>query len=271
MGVFSYTNTGFQSTPLIRGATWSGVPFYVSPEFQSTPLIRGATCHAVRRDVLLRFQSTPLIRGATCALPWRPRCSQYYFNPRPSYEERHGWFERCEGRNLISIHAPHTRSDVQFTEPDETSKTFQSTPLIRGATTSSDGYLTTHDFNPRPSYEERRPSLKFLALLRENFNPRPSYEERHGFAVDRDAAACISIHAPHTRSDPPSAKRCSWNEFQSTPLIRGATTHGNRSPTFRSFQSTPLIRGATILREMKDATNEFQSTPLIRGATSRRS
>ena len=80
-----------------------------------------------------------------------------YFNPRPSYEERHGSLGiRCDnpedfnprpsyeerlrrhlprGLHHISIHAPHTRSDLD----------------------SSEGVVASlQDFNPRPSYEERR-------------------------------------------------------------------------------------------------------------------
>ena len=56
-----------------------------------------------------------------------------YFNPRPSYEER-----------------------PDFPEPNLASSSFQSTPLIRGATFRLTRTNTRHRyFNPRPSYEER--------------------------------------------------------------------------------------------------------------------
>ena len=104
-------------------------------KFQSTPLIRGATRAAARRhrihsisihaphtrsDLLKRpcarrwrkFQSTPLIRGATrLRTAWHTAIP--YFNPRPSYEERHILFGKRLLPREISIHAPHTRSDVK--------------------------------------------------------------------------------------------------------------------------------------------------------------
>ena len=99
------------------------------------------------------------------------------------------------------------------------------------------------------------------------FNPRPSYEER-----------------PPTRY-----QSLSRQQFQSTPLIRGATVlpvcrqgmgDFNPRPSYeerrmrrlqsasrRIFQSTPLIRGATVPNKRLVQGLLFQSTPLIRGAT----
>ena len=88
---------------------------------------------------------------ATCSTRY-----SYDFNPRPSYEER-----RAEP------FAP------------KTSAVFQSTPLIRGATSSQ-----PHD-----------------TISPLNFNPRPSYEERRHVACHIMDNGAISIHAPHTRSD----------------------------------------------------------------------
>ena len=56
-------------------------------------------------------------------------------------------------------------------------------------------------------------------------------------------------------------------EFQSTPLIRGATTGAKLPLGCAIFQSTPLIRGATAVQGLHGRTWRFQSTPLIRGAT----
>ena len=55
--------------------------------FQSTLLMRGATRHILRRDGRIQFQSTLLMRGAT------------------------GPFPHQELAVMISIHAPHARSD----------------------------------------------------------------------------------------------------------------------------------------------------------------
>ena len=103
----------------------------------------------------------------------------------------------------ISIHAPHTRGDLHWHRRITAFDIIQSTPLIRGATGPS--WLTSHwesDFNPRPSYEGRLPCSRRHRNDRWNFNPRPSYEGR------------------------PSAANTSstMKEFQSTPLIRGATS-----------------------------------------------
>ena len=56
------------------------------------------------------------------------------------------------------------------------------------------------DFNPRPSYEERRDGDSAGRAGRADFNPRPSYEERRKGTVTI-SREYISIHAPHTRSD----------------------------------------------------------------------
>ena len=144
------------------------------------------------------FQSTPLIRGAT----------------------RH---QRADARRRqISIHAPHTRSDNVWA-----SRHLQIHISIHAPHTRSDLHpcaatSRTHDFNPRPSYEER-PYIWLSMRAHSYFNPRPSYEERpaelwgispttvfqstpliRGATAKPDSAPAskkISIHAPHTRSD----------------------------------------------------------------------
>ena len=124
---------------------------------------------------------------------------------------------------FISIHAPHARSDRE-------SKTCSP---------------SRKDFNPRSSCEER-PLL--IAELPENgyFNPRSSCEERpvpcrivclinqfQSTLLMRGATIyakhcrklhCISIHAPHARSDIlAESNRGQYPKFQSTLLMRGAT------------------------------------------------
>ena len=63
----------------------------------------------------------------------RPSAVLLNFNPRPSYEERLDT-STPEGRFMISIHAPHTRSDMTRYAVPLAYSSFQSTPLIRGAT-----------------------------------------------------------------------------------------------------------------------------------------
>ena len=102
----------------------------------------------------------------------------------------------------ISIHAPHARSDASQPSCTPDVPTFQSTLLMRGATSMS------------------RPACPMISY----FNPRSSCEERHGLPVQMQAFSIfqstllmrgatdlqqgkivipkqISIHAPHARSD----------------------------------------------------------------------
>ncbi len=60
---------------------------------------------------------------------------------------------------IISIHAPHTRSDIPWLRQVQIKPKFQSTPLIRGATAQTVQMVQTVHFNPRPSYEERPPLI----------------------------------------------------------------------------------------------------------------
>ena len=144
-----------------------------------------------------------------------------------------------------------------------------------------------------------------------HFNPRSSCEERRLTQGYRSVQQ-ISIHAPHARSDR-TASSSSWriayfnprssceerhNEvlaapplevFQSTLLMRGATSGAVRRVWMAKFQSTLLMRGATELKayleEYRDISihapharsdgpvflfrinTKFQSTLLMRGAT----
>ncbi len=122
-------------------------------QFQSTLLMRGATNSTARQLTDAEFQSTLLMRGATSTTPiWHGRRD---FNPRSSCEERRDinarWIplldfnprSSCEERPaqatstlknaVISIHAPHARSD-STSEFVTSLHVFQSTLLMRGAT-----------------------------------------------------------------------------------------------------------------------------------------
>ena len=239
----------------------------------------------------LPFQSTPLIRGATLEAHG-VLDAVVNFNPRPSYEER----------------------PVIDGETNTRRMAFQSTPLIRGATlTASPLAAVTCNFNPRPSYEERHHRSSAPRRYDEisihaphtrsdraattqprgihDFNPRPSYEERRpgprnsltGFAYFNPRPSYEERRLPHVLYHVNGL-------FQSTPLIRGATTSRSSSRSRARFQSTPLIRGATRKADFLISgrryfnprpsyeerhktsafactSRRFQSTPLIRGAT----
>ena len=149
-------DTQFQSTLLMRGATDDISAKELEVVFQSTLLMRGATAssgwcvagndfnprssceerHGLRcacvieRDI---FQSTLLMRGATEHVSVS-LYNESNFNPRSSCEERHELQGLANAFDMISIHAPHARSD-DFAKAV---------------------FLPVVYFNPRSSCEERR-------------------------------------------------------------------------------------------------------------------
>ena len=191
--------------------------------FQSTPLIRGATTVVFLPLVATsQFQSTPLIRGATSSKDH----DVFYF--------------------IISIHAPHTRSDCFSRSISSSRFYFNPRPSYEERPCSASTWPQVSYFNPRPSYEERPASDSLASPLTRNFNPRPSYEERR---VKRHGSACksISIHAPHTRSDQPMpVKVVLYGPISiHAPHTRSDLLRVIWAITPLAFQSTPLIRGAT--------------------------
>ena len=207
----------------MRGATTAQVLVSREMIFQSTLLMRGATCSSTRRRLSMIFQSTLLMRGATIDA-----------------------LDRRAVRRVISIHAPHARSD-QSSGPSR-----QSPPAY---------------FNPRSSCEERpwysstmAKIVRFQstllmrgatlisapsALFFTHFNPRSSCEER------RPASSCMTTTVA----------------FQSTLLMRGATRLARLVRLSKLFQSTLLMRGATSVSTRPSSALLFQSTLLMRGAT----
>ena len=197
------------------------------------------------------------------------RADAGYFNPRSSCEERLA-SRISRARWIISIHAPHARSDpvaegrcpgpCHF-NPRSSCEERHSGRLLR----ADAGY-----FNPRSSCEERR--------LRHNggsagtyFNPRSSCEERLLLLLLFHAYFIISIHAPHARSDMPTVSGLAMRlTFQSTLLMRGATrmreTRSSRSTHFNPRSSCEERRFDKRLHRLVWAL--FQSTLLMRGATS---
>ena len=124
----------------------------------------------------------------------------------------------------ISIHSPHARGDINHAIPTHAAIGFQSTPLMRGETSSiSFFHAQVHDFNPLPSCEGR-PHRTAHRFTSSHFNPLPSCEGR---PADSRKAVAVQV-------------------FQSTPLIRGETfASASTRATSTLFQSTPLMRGET--------------------------
>ena len=124
----------FQSTPLIRGATCGGLQksgrsgyFNPRPSYEER---RHDTVYIAPAEDFNPRPSYEERRGSLLTT----ECIIWNFNPRPSYEERRYLALLLRGCNDISIHAPHTRSDCDCGREKEFNKSFQSTPLIRGAT-----------------------------------------------------------------------------------------------------------------------------------------
>ena len=131
-----------------------GVPQKKSKrKFQSTLLMRGATNVSPHGFQSRLFQSTLLMRGAT------------------------GGHGRFKVLSIISIHAPHARSDKPC-KNGMPGKQFQSTLLMRGA--------TLH---------------RCIQISGDYFNPRSSCEERLALHILYFGTQWISIHAPQARSD----------------------------------------------------------------------
>ncbi len=101
----------FQSTLLMRGATcpiqWS---IWTTTKFQSTLLMRGATITDSQEQVATIFQSTLLMRGATKEA-WRDLLSIMISIHAPHARSDNSKQAHVRFIDKISIHAPHARSD----------------------------------------------------------------------------------------------------------------------------------------------------------------
>ena len=191
---------GFQSTLLIRGATWwqtgaCGWCHNFNPRSSYEERHDGFLRHALAAEISIHAPHTRSDIGRKSNLTGQAI----------SIHAPHTRSDECGLRALrspdISIHAPHTRSDASPELANRFPAQFQSTLLIRGATTEyGDFYIqdmisihAPHTRSDRAGRGNRPPAR--------DFNPRSSYEERH---------------ALHTI-------RMFHHVFQSTLLIRGAT------------------------------------------------
>ncbi len=122
---------------------------------------------------------------------------------------------------------------------------FQSTLLMRGATSSARlsrycPHISIHAPHAR--------SDPFPAVLVPS--PEISIHAPHARSDSttdsRFTSRIISIHAPHARSDRVNPYGLEWWGFQSTLLMRGATTQLIDKWEGFKFQSTLLMRGATL-------------------------
>ena len=134
----------------------------------------------------------------------------------------------CHTFCIISIHAPHARSDPTLTNHATFGHISIHAPHARSALTHTPFFIRLSHFNPRSSCEERLEILPRSCAL-------PRFQST---LLMRGATGCfylfystqkISIHAPHARSDTRDA------------LI---------VPVVITFQSTLLMRGATVYRKI---------------------
>ena len=170
----------------------------VEPPFQSTLLMRGATHLNKKNHPIKKFQSTLLMRGATSRLQvsffcvdFNPRSSceerllsrirqtnMMYFNPRSSCEERLPLYVSLPLHFIISIHAPHARSDSGHSSCNSRCQISIHAPHARSDLYPLDKGSWHRNFNPRSSCEERlHTSVTVFSIP--YFNPRSSCEERH--------------------------------------------------------------------------------------------
>ncbi len=128
----------------------------------------------------------------------------------------------CGDTYVISIHAPHARSDDKDFAMLYSIYNFNPRSSCEERQDCRGNICRYIHFNPRSSCEER-PQHRLILFFYSNFNPRSSCEERQA--------------SRHTES--------SKLIFQSTLLMRGATFVNQLRQPIDGFQSTLLMRGAT--------------------------
>ena len=140
--------------PHARSDGSSAYSLVAADEFQSTLLMRGATKQAMRRKQPPIFQSTLLMRGAT------------------------GYLKLSRSYHIISIHAPHARSDFGVKRRSQAYRISIHAPHAR-----SDMPVHVH-LKPFSRISIHAPHARSDCLR-----------------WRAQLAGCISIHAPHARSD----------------------------------------------------------------------
>ena len=156
----------------------------------------------------------PAIRPSPCC-----------FNPRSPHGERQKLSNYLQTRLRVSIHAPHTGSDLFPAQYNLRAREFQSTLPTRGATS----IIIIH-FSPLALFQSTLPTrgatpLSFICKVPINvsihaphtgsdlrhcclsdisitsFNPRSPHGERPSSGCKGRISVNVSIHAPHTGSD----------------------------------------------------------------------
>ena len=194
--------------------------------------------------LLARFQSTLLMRGATSKVKAITNSSNISIHAPHARSDDDPSGILLESV-IISIHAPHARSDAISPPAWKMNRIFQSTLLMRGATRYVQRVLpplaisihAPHARSDRGAYRES--NIRNISIhaphARSDIANTPCFIE-----------SVISIHAPHARSDASAGiLNTSGRTFQSTLLMRGATSGSIKRVVLYEFQSTLLMRGAT--------------------------
>ena len=288
-GIFYTSDERFQSTLPIRGATSCRSPVRKLSEFQSTLPIRGATRPVAQvllgEGISIHAPHTGSDRAAPHTKPMAN-----YFNPRSPYGERLGkealspWtlafqstlpirgatarLVKGNDAYVISIHAPHTGSDIGHINALDAVIISIHAPHTGSDDAHGDvgieDYISIHaPHTGSDNISNGKPSHKsFISIHAPHtgsdqghsvveftytyFNPRSPYGERPFDDARRASTARISIHAPHTGSDAGLCRRgpargdfnprSPYGERPSWPPVERSV---------RTFQSTLPIRGAT--------------------------
>ena len=199
--------------------------------FQSTLLMRGATCVPVPVPrYRCRFQSTLLMRGATQAdnlLDLAPIISIHAPHARSDLIEttdRNGYM-------VISIHAPHARSDPRYAVSHGARAHFNPRSSCEERHSCHCLCISSRDFNPRSSCEERPSGFHRSSSTSRHFNPRSSCEERLMSIISAIAVTHFNPRSSCEERPASSAKSLiTSRSFQSTLLMRGATGRYQHGP-----------------------------------------
>ena len=187
----------------MRGATQTHSSRFALESFQSTLLMRGATSHTSSRPDASAGHFNP---RSSCEerpfVKWSSHQPSSYFNPRSSCEERPDFKALDFRHGLISIHAPHARSDSRWAEK---------------------AWASSY-FNPRSSCEERHDD-DWKGLARVDFNSRSSCEERLAalittYTIEMEFQSTLLMRGATLPAKDYQGRPI---QFQSTLLMRGAT------------------------------------------------
>ena len=304
----------FQSTLLMRGATgFDALNASSNPLFQSTLLMRGATernLYDLAHGHFNPRSSCEERRGADAgripqARHFNPRSSceerraamrtpparPSYFNPRSSCEER-PMVRSLNSARVISIHAPHARSDDILTYGDIIPVSFQSTLLMRGATLPASGrrgrcLISIHAPHARSDpadnhYELTDEQFQSTLLMRGatfipaySFSPSSAFQStllmRGATATQSTRASCRAHFNPRSsceeRPFAGSRSTCSGHfNPRSSCEERPALILDLRCCAHISIHA-PHARSDEKNMPTQRAMDIFQSTLLMRGAT----